>query len=141
MTKSLSLKSLSLKSLSPVVALAALGIASVASAGLQTRMVSCTKNTDGSGRCYGNFIGFREDAAATTSAQFRDDLAGNRSFYARATVPGATTDTAYTCIPDATVSSLWELALSSRGFFDVRWDANGTCTYLRLSNSSLNTNY
>ncbi|WP_164016368.1 hypothetical protein [Pyxidicoccus trucidator] len=141
MTKSLSLKSLSLKSLSPVVALAALGIASVASAGLQTRTVSCNKNTDGSGRCYGNFIGFREDAAATSSAQFRDDLAGNRSFYARATVPGATTDTAYICIPDATVSSLWEKALSSRGFFDVRWDANGTCTYLRLTNGSLNTNF
>lgn len=135
------MKSLHLKSLTPVVALATLGLASVASAGLQSKSAQCYQNTDGSGYCYGNMLGFREDATTTSYASFREDEDGTRSFYARFTVSGATVPSTYTCIPDATVSSIWSQALSARGYFYVSWNTSGTCTYLRLSNGSLYSNF
>ncbi|MCY1020084.1 hypothetical protein [Pyxidicoccus sp. MSG2] len=135
------MKSLHLKSLTPVVALATLGLASVASAGLESQSATCYQNTDGSGYCYGNMIGFREDATTTSYASFREDEDGTRSFYARYTVAGSTAASTYTCIPDATVSSIWNLALSSRGYFYVTWNTAGTCTYLRMSNGSNYSNF
>lgn len=126
----------------PGVVLAVLGLTPVAWGGLQSQTVFCQKNTDGSGLCYGNFVGFREDATSTSSASFREDLmTGTRSFDSWSTPAGGTSPVVYTCIPNAAVSALWEQALSNRGFFRVSWDASGTCDYLRLVNSSQNTNF
>ncbi|QSQ25974.1 hypothetical protein JY651_14050 [Pyxidicoccus parkwayensis] len=130
-----------LKSLTPVVALATLGLSSVASAGLTYQGATCYQNTDGSGYCYGSMLGFREDATTTSYASFREDEDGTRSFYARYTVAGSTAASSYSCIPDATVSSLWNVALSTRGYFYVAWNTAGTCTYLRVSNGSNYTNF
>lgn len=129
------------RGLFPGVALAVLALAPVAWGGLQQYTLFCQKNADGSGVCYGNFVGFREDATSTSSASFRDDLAGARSFQAYFTPAGGTSALIYSCIPNAAVSALWEEALSARGFFRVSWDASGTCDYLRLVNGSNNTNF
>ncbi|MFY1825029.1 hypothetical protein ACN47A_03885 [Myxococcus fulvus] len=135
------MKSMSMKSLIPMVALATLGTASVASAGHTYSAASCYQYADSSGYCYGNFLAFRNDATTTTYASFRETDAATRSFYARFTVSGATTPSTYTCIPDATVSAMWAQALDARGYFYVSWDASGTCTYLALNNGSSFANY
>ncbi|MFY1826496.1 hypothetical protein ACN47A_11330 [Myxococcus fulvus] len=134
-------RSLVRRGLFPAVALTVLALAPVAWGGLKSWTVFCEKNADGSGLCYGNFVGYRQDAVTTSSASFRDDMVGGRLFQAYATPAGATSHTIYSCVPDATVGLLWEQALSARGFFRVEWDATGTCKYLRLVNGSQNTNF
>ncbi|MBZ4409087.1 hypothetical protein OWM54_39530 [Myxococcus sp. MISCRS1] len=134
-------RSLVRKGLLPGIALAALALAPVAWGGLQSQTLFCQKNTDGSGHCFGNLVGFRQDAVTTSSASFRDDMVGGRLFQSYFTPAGATTHTIYSCVPDAVVGELWEQALSTRGFFRVEWDATGTCKYLRLVNGSQNTNF
>jgi hypothetical protein len=125
-----------MKKLAPVVSLAALGLATVAGAGSTSESAYCFQNADGSGHCYGNFLGWRNSSQSSAYAYFAENDSGFRSFYARYTVPGATSPSTYTCTPDATVSSMWGDALANRGRFTIYWDLNGTCYALYLYNGS-----
>ena len=130
-----------MKKLAPVVSLAALGIASVASAGYSYDNGYCFQNADGSGYCYGNLRGWRNHSQSTAYAYFWENDSGSRGFYARYTVSGATTPSTYTCTPDATVSSMWSAALDNQGRFYVYWDTTGTCYSLSVYNGSAYTNF
>jgi hypothetical protein len=130
-----------MKTLVPVMTFAVLGVASVASAGLVSDSGACFQNTDGSGYCYGNFLGWRNHAQSTAYAYFYENDAGSRGFYARYTVAGATAPSTYSCVPDASVSAMWGDALANKGRFYINWDANGTCYSLSVYGGSLYANY
>lgn len=130
-----------MKKLAPVVSLAALGFASVASAGLTSDSGYCYQNTDGSGYCYGNFLGWRNHAQSTAYAYFYEYASGSKGFYARYTVSGATTPSSYSCVPDASVAASWGEALANKGRFYINWDSSGTCYSLSLYNGSAYSNF
>jgi hypothetical protein len=130
-----------MKKLAPVVSLAALGMATAAGAGSKYEGAYCFQNADGSGYCYGNFLGWRNSPQSTAYARFYETQAGSRNFYARYTVSGATSPSTYTCIPDATVSAMWGEALAHKGRFYVYWNTSGTCYSLYLYNGSNYSNF
>jgi hypothetical protein len=125
-----------MKKLAPVVSLAALGLASVASAGYTFESAACFQNADGSGYCNGTFRGWRNHAQSTAYAYFYENQSGSRGFYARYTVPGATTPSNYSCSPDASVAAMWGDALANEGRFHINWDAAGICYNLSVYNGS-----
>ncbi|KFE62537.1 hypothetical protein [Hyalangium minutum] len=130
-----------MKKLAPVVSLAALGVASVASAGYSYNSGYCYQYTDGSGYCYGNLRGWRAHAQSTAYTYFWENDSGGRGFYARYTVSGATAPSTYSCTPDAAVSALWSSALANQGRFYINWDANGACYSLSIYNGSAYSNF
>lgn len=130
-----------MKKLAPVVSLAVLGVASVASAGSTSDSAHCFQNVDGSGYCYGNFLGWRNSSQTGAYAYFYENDAGSRTFYARYMVSGATSYSTYTCSPDASVSAIWGEALANKGRFYINWDVNGVCYSLSIYNGSLYSNF
>jgi hypothetical protein len=130
------------KKMVPVLSVAVLGMGSLAFAGQQTETVYCYKNTtDGAGTCYGNFLAFRNHAGASTRAYFYKHDSGTKSFYAAVTNTSTNVTTSYSCTPDAAAGAMWSKAISHSGYFYVSWDANGTCTYVALTNGSHYANF
>ena len=126
----------------PVLSVAVLGVAGVASAGSTSESSYCYKNTDGSGGCYGTLLGFRNSTGSSSNyARFYKNTSASRSFYAYYTSSTTTAPTSYTCTPDATVSTIWDKAIRARGYFNIQWNASGSCTYLYLANGSQYTNF
>jgi hypothetical protein len=124
------------KQMVPMLSVAVLGAGSLAQAGSTSESAYCYKSTDGSGYCYGNFLGFRNHAGSGTKAYFYKRVDGTRNFNAAITNPSTGLTTNYSCIPDTATSALWSRALAHSGYFYVSWDATGTCTYLSLYNGS-----
>ena len=129
------------KKLVPVLSVAVLGGASLASAGSSADSAYCYKNTDGSGGCYGNFRGFRAHAGANTYAYFYKSDAGTRSFYGAYTNTTSGVTTYVSCTPDASTATLWTKALANEGYFSIYWNASGSCTSLYLANDSRYASY
>ena len=127
--------------LAPVLSLAVLGVSSVALAGSQVETASCYAYADGSGRCSGNLLGFRNDSNTSTYARFSEYDYGNKYFYAAYTVPGSTSASTYTCTPNTAVAAAWEDAQSLSAYFLITWDANGVCDYLAITNGSQYANF
>jgi hypothetical protein len=130
-----------MKTLAPVVSLAVFGMAPLALAGSTSETAYCYQNADGSGHCYGNFLGWRNSSQTSAYAYFSENDSGSRSFYARYTVSGATTPSSYSCIPDASVAAVWGEALGHKGYFSISWNTSGTCYSLSLYNGSQYANY
>ena len=127
--------------LAPVLSLAVLGASSVALAGSQLETTYCYANTDGSGTCYGNLLGFRNDSNAGTYARFYEYASGSKYFNAAFKVAGATGVSYYSCSPNATVAAAWDEVQSLNAYFFISWDANGTCDYLAITNGSQYANF
>jgi hypothetical protein len=132
---------LSVKKLAVVLSLGMVGVGSSALAGYTHQNASCVKNADGSGYCFGNFLGFREHAISSTYAWFSMTETGSKTFVAHFTPSGAPSFVTYTCVPDATVAAMWPQAMAHRGHFRVDWNTSGTCTELSLTNGSQYSNY
>jgi hypothetical protein len=103
----------------------------IAEAGVQSYSAGCSKAADGSGWCMGNFQSFRTHSDPNTYASFVEHATGTRLF--QAWWPGIGL---VSCVPNATVAGLWPRVMSHEGFFNVSWDATGTCTALILNNGS-----
>jgi hypothetical protein len=129
------------KKMVPVLSVAVLGGASLAYAGATSESAYCYKNTDGSGACYGTFLGFRNHAGASTQAYFFKNDGGSRSFFGAYTNTSTGVTTSGSCTPDAATSALWSKALAHQGYFSIQWNASGVCTYLYLNNSSQYANF
>jgi hypothetical protein len=130
-----------MKTLAPVLSLAVFGMAPLALAGSTSQSNHCFQNADGSGYCYGNFLGWRNSSTAGEYSYFYENDSGSRSFYARYMVSGATSLSTYSCIPDASVSAMWGEALAHKGYFSVSWNSSGACYSLSLYNGSQYANY
>ena len=129
-----------LKALTPVVSLLALVAAPAALAGYKTESAYCYKSTtDGSGYCYGNLLGFRNHAGASTYAYFTQYYSGSKYFYAAVT--SGTTTTSYSCTPNAATGAQWPKALNHHGYFTIYWDSTGACYSLYLNNGSQYANF
>lgn len=124
------------KKMVPVLSVAVLGGASLAYAGSTSESAYCYKNTDGSGSCYGNFLGFRNHAGSGTYAYFYKNDGGSKYFYGAYTNTSTSTTTYVSCTPDAATAALWTKALAHEGYFNIQWNTSGTCTYLSLYNGS-----
>lgn len=117
--------------------LGALGVVGVlvpllADAGQQsTTSATCTKYADGSGSCYGNFQAFRTHSDPSTYVSFVENSSGSKFFQAWWPTTGLVS-----CVPDSTVSGLWQRVMLHEGFFNISWNASGTCTSLILNNGS-----
>lgn len=129
------------KKMIPVLSVAVLGGASLAYAGSTYESAYCYKSSDGSGYCYGNFLGFRNHAGGSTQAYFYKTDNGSKSFYGAVTNTSTGTTTSGSCTPDAATGALWSKAISHNGYFYVSWNTSGTCTYVYLRNSSQDTNF
>lgn len=103
-------------------------------AGFQTESANCYKNADGSGRCHGSLLGFRNHAGANTQAYFSRASNASPFFYATLTT-GATT-TSFSCTADAATGAQWSKAMNHEGFFSIYWSAAGDCYSLFLINGS-----
>ncbi|MCP3167253.1 hypothetical protein [Myxococcus qinghaiensis] len=103
-------------------------------AGFQTESANCYRNADGSGRCHGSLLGFRNHAGANTVASFTRVSNGAPYFSANLT-SGATT-TYYNCLADAATEAQWSKAMNHEGFFSIYWSASGECYSLFLINGS-----
>lgn len=130
-----------MKMMAPVLSLAVLGASSAALAGSKQQVASCYAYADGSGRCSGNLLGFRNEINSTTYARFYEYDYGTRYFYAAYTVAGATGPSYYSCTPNAAVAAMWDQALALNTYFYITWDVNGTCDYLALTNGSQYANF
>jgi hypothetical protein len=129
------------KKLAPVLSLAVLGGAPLAYAGSTTESAYCYKNTDGSGSCYGTFLGFRNHAGSGTYAYFYKHSSGSKSFSGAYTDTSTNTTSYFSCTPDAATGALWTKAVAAQGYFSISWNTSGTCTYLSLYNGSLYSNF
>jgi hypothetical protein len=106
-------------------------------AGMQdTNFASCSKSSDGSGSCYGNFLSFRLHSDPSTNVSFVEYASGSKYF--TGWWPGIGT---VSCVPNATVASLWPRLMNHEGFFNIQWDSTGTCHTLILNNGSHHSNF
>lgn len=129
------------KKMVPVLSVAVLGGASLASAGTTSESAYCYKNTDGSGSCYGTFLGFRNHAGSSTYAYFYKNDSGSKSFSGAYTNTSTSVTTYFSCTPDAATGALWSKALAHNGYFSISWNSSGVCTSLYLNNGSLYANF
>jgi hypothetical protein len=100
-------------------------------AGSQSSYGFCSKNADGSGNCFGDFAGFRNNADPNAFISF----ASYGSFWA------SLNSVSYACSPNSTVLSQWPVLMNSRAYFSISWDAGGTCTSLTLINTSAHATF
>ncbi|GEN12381.1 hypothetical protein SAMN05443572_10363 [Myxococcus fulvus] len=108
-------------------------------AGFTTESAHCYKNADGSGRCQGSLLGFRNHAGANTQALFSRSSNAAPYFYAALTT-GATTEY-FSCTADAMTGAHWSKAMNHEGFFSIYWSAQGDCYSLFLINGSQYSNF
>lgn len=113
---------------------AALLAAPAAFAGFQTESANCYKNADGSGRCHGSLLGFRNHAGANTHASF-NRVSNSAPYFSAALTSGATT-TYFNCTADTGTAAQWSKAMNHGGFFSIYWSAAGECYSLFLINGS-----
>jgi hypothetical protein len=111
--------------------------------------LGCIKNTDGSGHCWGNFLGARSSATSSDEVGFYED------FYVNAANPnGAETQqfwinsnsVATTCFLPASsgvaFQDVWrQVAMTNRGYFYVAFSSTGSCTEVYVGNDSAMGNY
>lgn len=107
-----------------------------AEAGQQWTTAACSKASDGSGSCYGNFLAFRNNSDPSTYASFIEYASGSRYFQAWWPTTGVVS-----CVPNATVANLWPRIMLHEGYFYVTWDATGTCNQLILNNGSHHSSF
>ena len=124
-----------IKKLSLCAALAMLAaVPTQAQAGYKAESsLGCYKRGDGSGYCYGSFIGFRNNADAN-AYMVVSEMSGYKWFQAQ--LNGAY----YSCTPDATTAAFWGDAVSAK-YIDVEWSASGVCNSMIVSSGSLYGNY
>jgi hypothetical protein len=106
-------------------------------AGAVYQAASCYKNADNSGNCYGNFLGFRNNANAQAQAQFYASSYSNPYFYAELN------GTWYFCnvVPGSAVMSMWPQVMANRGTFSIAWNSAGECQSINFGNGSSFSNY
>lgn len=107
-------------------------------AGYTYESAYCTTNSDGSGYCQGTFLGFRNAPGAYDYAQFQNNTTPGyvpKIFYA------SYLGKLYACIPDGDIAAIWPMAMATRGYFNLVWDASGTCHNLWLNNGSYTQNF
>ncbi|MFY1826494.1 hypothetical protein ACN47A_11320 [Myxococcus fulvus] len=113
--------------------------APAALAGFTTESANCYKNPDGSGRCYGSLLGFRNHGGANTHAYFSRSSNATPFFYAALTT-GSTT-AYFSCTPDAATQAHWNKAMNHEGYFSIYWSVTGDCYSLFLTNGSQYSNF
>lgn len=127
------LKRLSPKLTGGLVVLAALLGATEGHAGYTHQSASCFKNADGSGECRGTFAGFRASPNPGDYAYFQyNSTPGYVTYAFYATYNGVF----YMCAPNATLVSMWDVIQNNRGYFNISWNASGTCTNIWINNGS-----
>lgn len=127
------------KSLAAVLFMGVLGAASDASA--INNIATCTKYTDGSGYCAGNFAGWRAIASNGSYVQFSASEYGGRGLYARYMPSGGTSLTTYSCSPNTAVLALWDTLMSYQGYWYLGWNTSGVCDYAYVVNGSQYTGF
>lgn len=130
-----------LKQLAAVVACGVVGVGSSALAGYTGQSAFCTAYSDGSGFCYGSFLGFRNHPNSLVFASFTDSESGYREFSARYAPDSTSAAQFYGCMPGDAVKPLWSAAIQHRGYFYISWGANGLCNRLHLANGSQYSNF
>lgn len=124
------------KQMAPMLSLAVLGAGAVACAGAKYEYARCVRNADNSGNCYGNMLAFRNHVHGSTFAEFGVSSDGDKVFKA-GFAPSATEPAVLiSCTPNVKVAAFWDRALGHDGYFNVYWDAAGTCYHLYLSYGS-----
>ncbi|MFY0567908.1 hypothetical protein ACN28E_29320 [Archangium lansingense] len=125
-----------MKWLAPVLTLAVLGAGTVARGGARYTSAFCVRNADASGHCYGSLVAFRNHENGATSAEFSVSSDGAMLFKAEFAPTATAPVTSMSCTPNAKVAAFWDKALSHHGYFNIYWDAAGTCYHLYLANGS-----
>jgi hypothetical protein len=92
----------------------------------------CQKDATGAGTCYGTQRGFRNSADPTAQVDFLLTLTGGVAFVAQ--YGGAS----FTCsMPsNATTIAFANFFSTTNQWFQISWDASGTCTYNAIWKSS-----
>ncbi|MCP3136662.1 hypothetical protein [Pyxidicoccus xibeiensis] len=122
------------KTWAAAVCLATLMTAPSALAGYQIESANCYKNADGSGRCYGSLLGFRNHSGANTQALFTQTSAS--ALYFTAALTSGTTTEYFNCTADAATGAQWSKAMNHQGYFSIYWNVLGECYSLFLNNGS-----
>jgi hypothetical protein len=104
-----------------------------------TQQDYCYKGSDGSGLCYGTLRDFRVDADPSAYASF--SAPSCFFFCSGPTFSAYVKNTYYMCkFPSVTAPlptfSLKDAVMTRDALFLIRWDAQGNCSELELSNSS-----
>jgi hypothetical protein len=99
-------------------------------AGQTYQYATCGKWSDGSGYCFGNFLGFRNSSDPSDFIYFTKSSDGFRSMYAR--IYGQS----FSCVPSSSLYGIWDQVLLHQGYFFIEWNNAGSCDYLSLSNGS-----
>jgi hypothetical protein len=112
--------------------LSSASIATDASAGAQySEYGACEPSANGSpGQCYGLPLGFRNDGYSEDFVEFGWDAAGNTAYFY-----GYYQNNPYSCyVPSgSTLLANWGQAIgATRQYFNISWNAAGTCTGLYL---------
>jgi len=120
-----------------IIAVLGVGILAGASApshagNVITDIAFCTKDATGAGTCYGTQRGFRTSSDATAQVDFLLTMTGGIAFVAR--YGGAS----FTCsIPsNPTTIAFANFFSTTNEWFQISWDASGTCTYNAVWKSS-----
>jgi hypothetical protein len=103
-------------------------------AGLQEPVPSpyCYKNSDGSGGCYANQLGFR---ASSDPNAWSDFIMVPYQIAYEAYLNGVS----YMCtVPSSSslYTTMAPLVVNTNGWFNVNWTSSGTCDNFSMSNSS-----
>jgi hypothetical protein len=113
---------------------AAASTASDASAGQQSTLARLVKQSDGSGTMFGSFASFRNNADPKAYVDFSNFGGSN-------IVLGSLNNVNMMCTVPASLTAAFNLALLSRDYFSVDWNAAGQCTSIYVSNASEYGNY
>ncbi len=108
-----------------------LGAAMLASATVDAGYVNndgayCTKDSTGAGYCYGNMRGFRNDPGANTYAEFTVQQDSNFFWFS-----ANYNDQYFGCTfqDSSTKDAFKTLVGQTNGWFNINWDANGSCYF------------
>jgi hypothetical protein len=100
----------------------------------------CTRNSDGSGYCYGDFLSVRNTANTSDFAYFTINSTTNTCFFNMST-GGSGSGQYGSCSFSAAQASLCPIALANKGGFRVDFDNAGHCTYMSFQNGSEYSNF
>lgn len=125
-----------IKKLSWCAALALLAVVpSQAQAGYKAESsLGCYKRADGSGYCFGSFLGYRNHSDPNAYMVLTEGSGGYRFFQAQLN------GSYYSCTPDSATGAFWSDAVSAK-YVDVEWNSSGVCNYVLVSSGSLYGNY
>ncbi|MGK4001570.1 hypothetical protein WMF31_03020 [Sorangium sp. So ce1036] len=115
-----------------LLALAGITTAAVVRAGFIHSDFYCTQDATG-GVCSGSFRTLQE-TPGLDSAQFimERSLDGSTLRLFSASMDGV----AYSCTAGWQLADMWSVAMATRGYMRITWDANGECKTLRIHNGS-----